>query len=62
MVKFYVVVKKNKNGEGKHVELRANLGYTDKVVCFEKATIAEILDIPLKELSTAELGKEWEIK
>lgn len=62
MIKFYAVVKKNKNGEGKHVELRANLGYTDKVLTFDKATIAEILDIPIKELSTAELGKQWEIK
>lgn len=62
MVKFYVVVKKNKNGEGRHAELRANLGYTDKVISFDRAIIAEILDLPVKELSVAEEGKKWEIK
>lgn len=61
MIKFYAVVKKNKSGEGKHAELRVNLGYADKVVSFEKTVIAEILDIPIKDLAMAEVGKTWEI-
>lgn len=62
MLKFYVVVKKNKNGEGNHAELRVNLGYAEKVVSFDRATIAEILGIPIKELATAETGEQWEIE
>lgn len=62
MIKFYAVVKKNKSGDGKHTELRVNLGYTDKVISFDRAIIAEILGIPIKDLATAEEGKTWEIK
>lgn len=62
MLNFYVVVKKNKEGDGNHVELRVNLGYTDKVVSFDKTVISEILGITIRELSTAEVGKKWEIK
>lgn len=62
MIKFYVVVKKNKNGEGRHAELRVNLGYTDKVISFDRAIIAEILGLPIKDLTIAEEGQKWEIK
>lgn len=62
MSKFYAVVKKNKNGEGTHAELRVNLGYVDKVVSFDRATIAEILGLTIKEIATAQTGTTWEIK
>lgn len=62
MSKFYVIVKKNKSGEGKHIEFRVNLGYADRVISFDKTLIAEILGLPLKDLATAEEGKQWEIK
>lgn len=62
MSRIYVIVKKNKSGEGTHVELRVNLGYADKLISFDKILIAEILDLPLKDLATAEEKKQWEIK
>lgn len=62
MLKLYAIVKKNKNGEGKHVELRVNLGYADRVISFDKNVTAEILGLPLKDLAMAEEGKQWEIK
>lgn len=61
MSKFYAVVKRNKSGEGTHAELRVNLGYADRVISFEKTVIAEILNIPIKDLVMAEVGKKWEI-
>ena len=62
MLNFYVIVKKNKEGDGRHVELRVNLGYTDKVISFDRTVISEILGTTIRELSTAEVGKKWEIK
>lgn len=62
MSKFYVIKKKNKSGEGTHLEMRVNLGYADKVVSFEKVLIAEILGLTMKDLETAEVDKQWEVK
>ena len=61
MKKFYVIVKQNKNGQGNHVELRINLGYTDKIVSFDRTTIAEILGVTIETIVTAKVGQIWEI-
>lgn len=42
--------------------MRVNLGYADKVVSFEKVLIAEILGLTMKDLETAEVDKQWEVK
>lgn len=61
-MKIYAVVKQNKSGEGTHAELRVNLGYADKCISFDRALVAEILGVTMKELATAPVGKEYEIK
>lgn len=58
MTKFYVTEKENLSGDGKHIELRLNLGYVDGVISFDKALITEILDLTLKGLATEEEEKQ----
>lgn len=61
-MKIYATVKQNKSGEGTHAELRVNLEYTDRLITYDKGLIAEILGVTIKELSTAPIGKVYEIK
>lgn len=62
MATFYAVVKRNKSGEGTHLELKVDLEYTQKVISFDKALIAEIVGLPIKDLVTAKEEKSWIIK
>lgn len=58
MTNFYVTEKKSKSGEGKHIEIRVNLGYADGVISLDKTLITEIFGLPLKDLATAEKEKQ----
>lgn len=56
-MKFYVEIKKTKDGAGRYASIKCDLGYTQKIVNINRQDIAEIMGISVTDLMTKPIGK-----
>lgn len=61
-MEIYVEIKKNKEGEGKHAELIADLGYRKAVLSYDRGLCAELTDKKVGELMGEPIGSKHKIK
>lgn len=61
-MELYVEIKQNKSGEGKHCELKCNLGYRVAILSFDKALCSELVNLSIPQLMSKEVGEKVPIR